>query len=142
MSFFRRDWDELARAALRLRFPADVESAFRRYHSRNSVVIVRAALVLTAFLYGLFAILDVYAAPLTWRALWFIRFAIVIPALAVVLASSFHPRFPHIIQPAMVFVVLTDGAGILAMIVMWKYDISEKRAKEIREELVARRGEL
>ncbi|MBK7095516.1 MAG: MFS transporter [Saprospiraceae bacterium] len=33
-------------------------------------------------------------------------------------------------------------AGILAMIVMWKYDISEKRAKEIREELVARRGEL
>ncbi|HLO24482.1 MAG TPA: adenylate/guanylate cyclase domain-containing protein [Geobacteraceae bacterium] len=116
MALFRREWDDLARAAVRLRFPADVESAFRRYHSRNAVVIVRYALVLTALLFGLFAILDVYAAPLMWRAIWFIRFAVVIPALAVVLASSFHPRFPRILQPAMFFVVLTDGAGVLAMI--------------------------
>lgn len=33
-------------------------------------------------------------------------------------------------------------AGILAVLVMWGYDISEKRAKEIREELVRRRGDL
>lgn len=125
MALFRREWDDLARAAVRLHFPADLESAFRRYHSRNAVVIVRYALVLTALLFGLFAILDVYAAPLMWRTIWFIRFAVVIPALAVVLASSFHPRFPRILQPAMVFVVLMDGAGVLAMI-----DIASHRELE------------
>jgi len=33
-------------------------------------------------------------------------------------------------------------AGILAIWVMWKYDITEKRAREIRNTLVERRGEL
>lgn len=33
-------------------------------------------------------------------------------------------------------------AGILAIVVMWKYDITEKRAREIRATLVERRGEL
>jgi GPH family glycoside/pentoside/hexuronide:cation symporter len=30
----------------------------------------------------------------------------------------------------------------LAIWVMWKYDLTEKKAKEIKEELVRRRGEL
>jgi GPH family glycoside/pentoside/hexuronide:cation symporter len=33
-------------------------------------------------------------------------------------------------------------AGILAILVMWKYDITEKKAREIRNTLVERRGEL
>jgi adenylate cyclase len=114
----RNDPVDLAGHASRLRFPGDAEKAFRRYHSRNSVVIVRAALVLTVLLYGLFGILDVYAAPLSKHAIWFIRFAVVIPVLAGVLAFSFHRVFPRVLQPAMVFVVLTAGAGILAMIVI------------------------
>ncbi len=32
--------------------------------------------------------------------------------------------------------------ALLAIIVMWKYNITEKRAREIRDELVARRGKL
>lgn len=43
-------------------------------------------------------------------------------------------RMADIIVPAV--------AGVLAVAVMWGYDISEQRAKEIREELVKRRGEL
>ena len=39
-------------------------------------------------------------------------------------------------------IIVPTVAGILAMVVMWGYNISEKRAKEIREELVKRRGEL
>lgn len=39
-------------------------------------------------------------------------------------------------------IIIPSLAGILAVIVMWNYNISEKRAKEIRAELVARRGEL
>ena len=33
-------------------------------------------------------------------------------------------------------------AGLLAIVVMWNYDITEEKAHEIREELVLRRGEL
>ncbi len=43
-------------------------------------------------------------------------------------------RMADVIVPAL--------AGVLAIFVMWGYDISEKRAKEIRDELVRRRGEL
>lgn len=39
-------------------------------------------------------------------------------------------------------IVIPSIAGILAIVVMWNYDITEKKAKEIRSELVARRGEI
>jgi glycoside/pentoside/hexuronide:cation symporter, GPH family len=39
-------------------------------------------------------------------------------------------------------IIIPSLAGILAVMIMWNYNISEKRAKEIRAELVARRGEL
>jgi len=39
-------------------------------------------------------------------------------------------------------IIVPSVAGVLAIIVMWGYDISEKRAKEIRDELVRRRGNL
>src|SRR5512134_3163766 len=116
MALASRESDELAREALRLRFPGDAESAFRRYHSRNSLVAIRYAILLTIILYGLFAVLDVHAAPLSKQTIWFIRFALVIPALLAVLIFSFHPIFLRILQPMMVLVVLIDASGILAMI--------------------------
>ncbi|MCB0640292.1 MAG: MFS transporter, partial [Phaeodactylibacter sp.] len=39
-------------------------------------------------------------------------------------------------------IVIPSVAGLLAIVVMWNYDITEERAHEIRKELVARRGEL
>ena len=116
MANFPSESDDLARGATRLRFPADVETAFRRYHSRNSVVIIRYAILLTIILYGLFAVLDVHAAPFSKQTIWFIRFAIVIPALFGVLIFSFHSVFPRILQPMMVLVVFIDASGVLAMI--------------------------
>jgi class 3 adenylate cyclase len=93
-----------------------METAFRRYHSRNSLVIARFGIFLTVLLYALFAVLDVYAAPLSKQALWFIRFAIVVPSLLGVLIFSFHPVFLRILQPMMFIVVLVGASGILAMI--------------------------
>jgi hypothetical protein len=115
---FPSESDDLARGAIRLRFPADVETAFRRYHSRNSLVAIRYAIILTIILYGLFAVLDVHAAPLSKQTIWLIRFAFVIPALFGVLIFSFHSVFPRILQPMMVLVVFIDASGILAMIVL------------------------
>jgi glycoside/pentoside/hexuronide:cation symporter, GPH family len=39
-------------------------------------------------------------------------------------------------------IILPSVTGLLAIAVMWGYNITEQRAKEIREELVKRRGEL
>ncbi len=39
-------------------------------------------------------------------------------------------------------VIIPAGTALLAIFVMWNYSLSEKRAKEIKEELVKRRGEL
>lgn len=39
-------------------------------------------------------------------------------------------------------IIVPTAAGILAIVVMWGYNISEQRAREIREELVKRRGEI
>jgi GPH family glycoside/pentoside/hexuronide:cation symporter len=39
-------------------------------------------------------------------------------------------------------IIIPSLAGILVVWVMWKYNITEKRAKEIWAELVARRAEL
>jgi len=111
-----RDSDGLFRGATRLRFPGNVETSFRRYHSRNSLVIARFGILLTVLLYGLFAVLDVYAAPRSNQALWFIRFALVIPSLLGVLIFSFHPVFLRILQPMMFMVVLIGSSGILGMI--------------------------
>ena len=49
-------------------------------------------------------------------------------------STIFYLRLADIIIPA--------AAGVLAILVMWGYNIGEKRAGEIREELVKRRGEL
>jgi GPH family glycoside/pentoside/hexuronide:cation symporter len=38
-------------------------------------------------------------------------------------------------------IVIPIFAGILAILVMWKYDITEAKSHEIREALVLRRGE-
>lgn len=39
-------------------------------------------------------------------------------------------------------IVIPATTALLAIVVMWKYDLTEKRAREIKDELVARRGEL
>jgi GPH family glycoside/pentoside/hexuronide:cation symporter len=39
-------------------------------------------------------------------------------------------------------IIIPSVAGILAILIMWKYDITEAKAHEIRKTLVERRGEL
>ena len=116
MSSQMRETDDLARRAARLSFPGDMEAAFRRYYSRNSIIIARFALALTIVLYGLFGFLDIHAAPLSRDAIWFIRFAVVIPILLGILIFSFHSMFARVFQQLMFVVVLLVAAGILIMI--------------------------
>lgn len=38
--------------------------------------------------------------------------------------------------------LIPAGTAAIAMLVMWKYDLTESRARQIKKELIARRGEL
>ena len=50
-------------AAGRLKFAADLEPSFDRYHAEHSLPLARFALVLAILLYALFGVLDLYADP-------------------------------------------------------------------------------
>jgi GPH family glycoside/pentoside/hexuronide:cation symporter len=39
-------------------------------------------------------------------------------------------------------IIVPAFTAALAMVIMWKYSLNESRAKEIKETLVKRRGEL
>ena len=39
-------------------------------------------------------------------------------------------------------IVIPAGTALMAIIVMWKYDLTEEKANEIKGELVLRRGEI
>jgi class 3 adenylate cyclase len=112
----QNDSTDLVRCASRLRFPDDVEKAFRDDYFRNSIVIARTAIILTIVLYGLFGILDIYAAPLSKHVIWGIRFTVVIPFLLCALLLSYRSFFCHVMQLILSLGALTVGFGILAMI--------------------------
>lgn len=53
-----------------------------------------------------------------------------------------HQTVQTITQLRLADIIIPAVTGILAVIVMWKYEISEQKAHEIRDELVRRRGKL
>lgn len=105
-----------ARGPLRLSFPdAAAEREFRSASFRNSLPIVRWGLVLALVLYAAFGILDVYMLPDSYRTVWAIRFAAVVPGVLLVLASTFLPSFERLSTPVLAATAVLLAAGILLM---------------------------
>jgi signal transduction histidine kinase len=103
-----------------MRAPLDsaFEAAFRADYATSSLSSVRFGLLLGAVLYSLFAPLDLWMLPLSWRAASLIRFAVVLPVCLIALALSFlHPFRRHLQLLVSVFVVV-GGFGIVAMIAL------------------------
>ena len=69
-----------------------------------------------AVCYGVFGILDSYllSDPALY-AVWTIRFGIVVPALMIAFALTFHPRFHLFAQITLFSAMLVSGLGVLAM---------------------------
>ncbi len=99
-----------------LRFPKELEKAFREDYFDKSVNIVRVSLVMGILLYGVFGFLDVFIAPASKTQIWFIRYAIVCPLLAITLGVSWLPLFRKIIMINLSLVALVAGLGISIMI--------------------------
>ena len=100
----------------KLRFPYPLEAQFNDDYYARSIIAVRVALLLGFILYAAFGVLDMIVAPLTKEKIWIIRYAIVCPMIAIVFISTYLDFFKRVMQPAISFVALAVGFGIIAMI--------------------------
>ncbi len=99
-----------------LAFEKKQEKAYNRVYSTDSLPVVRNAVALTGLLYGVFGILDYLMVGEQLQLFLFIRFAVVVPFLAVVLIASYTSLFIRFWQPALLIALTLGGAGISVMI--------------------------
>jgi signal transduction histidine kinase len=100
----------------RLRFGPDLEPGFTEYHVEHSLPYTRLALILAVVLYALFGILDHFIVPGVAGWIWVIRYAIVCPAVLIVLRLTFTRWFKPVMQPVLSGLAVVAGLGIVAMI--------------------------
>jgi signal transduction histidine kinase len=104
-------------SAVTLRFldPA-VERRFRLDHLTQALPIVRFSLLGSVIAYAVFGLLDPTLIPeVRWVAAW-IRFAIVCPAVFVILSLTYTKWFPRYAQLFFALAMLITSLGIIAMI--------------------------
>ncbi len=92
------------------------EAAFRRDYFHQSLHQVRVSLLVGGFLYAVFGLLDARIVPDATTVTWIIRYAVVCPLIAAVLALSYTRCFERCVEPAMALVGLVGSWGIVAMI--------------------------
>lgn len=106
---------------LTLRFSGDHagrESAFLADYFQKSINQLRFSVVLGIVLYGFFGVLDYLLIPDVKEQIWFIRYALVCPYLALYLLATWLPGFNKYMQPSIVLTVLLVGFSVLAMTVI------------------------
>ncbi len=109
---------EAASNPLTLTFKSpELETKFRVSYHQRVIIRFRWALVLGIFLYSIFAVLDSVSVGQLWPRIWFIRFAVVNPALVAGFFLSFHKKvFVRYYQQIASALILVGGGGILAML--------------------------
>lgn len=110
------DW--LYPYANKLRFPDEIEAQFREDYHANTISTMRFAMALGIFLYSIFGILDIYAAPISKNILWFIRYVIVAPFFIFLLVISYSNRFQKYLQFLVCLGVAVAGWGVVAGILI------------------------
>ena len=109
----------LNRLSLRFREPyAHLEAPFKEEYVRASLQHTRVSLMLASVLFAGFGILDVYLMPDHQQVVWFIRFAVVCPALLGVAGLTYVPAARPLIQPLLAGMIVVTGGGIIAMILV------------------------
>jgi diguanylate cyclase (GGDEF)-like protein len=99
-----------------MRFSDRLEERFLAYYGERTRSQMRVALVLGAFLYGMFGILDAWIIPNARDLAWVIRYAIVIPMIAVVVLQTYLHSSDTRNQIGWTAVVLASGLGIVVML--------------------------
>lgn len=98
------------------KFDKDLEKQYFENYFQSAVPVQRVALVLAILLYGAFGILDIWIVPESRDIVWFIRFAIVIPLLILVLTLSFYNFYKRYLSLILSLIGLVMGLGIVIMV--------------------------
>jgi len=117
-----RDSKDPMVGARRLHFDGELEGLFLRDYFNNSLGLSRAALVCSTLLFVAFGFLDPYTIPSAVREVWFLRFAVVFPILLIVIGLSFMSVYRRIMQPALGFVLMAVGFGLIGMTMLARPD--------------------
>jgi class 3 adenylate cyclase len=101
----------------RLRFPDDLESAYRIDFANRVVKMQRYFIVFGFILYGLFGILDYYAMPRTYHSAWILR-ALLEPFVALLFLATFKRYWQQHMYWLINLWMVGMNATILAMIAL------------------------
>lgn len=94
-----------------------IEREYQNYYFKDSLIVFRIALIVVAFLYGIFGLLDVTVAYEHKSFFFLIRYVFVIPYLLIVFLLSFFKFFEKIWQLLLFASFIIGGFGIILMIV-------------------------
>lgn len=97
---------------------AHLEPEFLKYHFRESLPGIRVVIPLLILFYTGFGVLDAILAPEYLTEFWTTRFIVAYPISGTILWLSFKPGFHKISQPALFFMCLSGGIGIILMIII------------------------
>jgi len=97
---------------------AELEAPFQMANFRASLPHNRAALAAGAVFYAAFGILDAILMPEYKGATWFIRYAVVVPAIVAMLLFSFSRSFERYANQVLTSICIVAGGGIIAMILI------------------------
>jgi class 3 adenylate cyclase len=100
---------------LDLTFEKNLEKEFLDRSISDSIPIVRIGILLAVILYAIFGILDQYMLPITKNIAWIIRFAVVVPALILILTATYREIFKKIFSFLLIGTSLLVACGILLM---------------------------
>ena len=95
---------------------ADYEQPFYNFYLINSLTQLRYAIVLGIICWSLFAFLDIYLDTVNVKALWAIRFGIIVPIMIGGMAASYLKLFNRLMQPLIAMSILAIGCAVIAMI--------------------------
>lgn len=113
LSEYRRDY---AMSLLTLRFrDREIEDTFSADNFARQINITRLSIALGGIVFGLFGILDFYIIPDVAYEAWAVRFGITCPAMLVVAAMTYSPRFTHRSAGWLSFSMLLPGMAVVYM---------------------------
>lgn len=95
-----------------------LEEPFLKDYYKSSLSHIRLLMILGAFLYAAFGVLDALLMPEKMFDIWFIRFIVIGPGLVGVLLVSFSDVFEKYMQPVLAFAYMLAGLGIICMIII------------------------
>lgn len=99
----------------RLRFPPQIERAFRADYAERWRSTNRVAFAIGLGTFAAFGFVDLLATTHSLGEVWFLRFALGVPPAVAVLVISHTSAFPRLMQPATGAVVFVFGALIIGM---------------------------